>query len=158
SLAMALYFLKWTENFSPETVEPSTISEFKKGINLVILGSIIDFIPNIHIIITYIGLISVVLYVIGFWKIGKTIITEFGMGQMGDINLDATPDMYSGLGPSLYSPSSSINSYDYGSGESSSEQKWDGQLYQSSSLCPYCGAPKVEIDAEFCATCGKKIR
>ncbi len=160
SLALGLYFLKWTENFTSETVEPSTISEFKKGVNLVILSAVIDFIPDIHDIVIYISIFSAILYLIGFWKIGKTIMREFGLGQLGDINAYATPDMYSGLGPSSISTNSSTNSHDYDSADSASEQSWNVQSAESpesSPLCSYCGAPKSDEDAEFCGTCGKKI-
>ncbi|MHA1612494.1 MAG: hypothetical protein ACTSYU_10620, partial [Promethearchaeota archaeon] len=165
SLALALYFLKWTENFTPNIIEQSSITEFKKGVNLVILSSVLDFIPDFHDLVIYISIFSAVLYLIGFWKIGKTIIRDFGLGQLGDINAYATPDMYSGLGPSRLSSSSIYNSsksvdYDLeiSSSELNSSEKSSQQSSQQSSLCSYCGAPKLDLDAQFCATCGNKYR
>ncbi|MCF2140488.1 MAG: hypothetical protein K9W44_10590 [Candidatus Lokiarchaeota archaeon] len=97
SLISVLLLSKWQKNLFEEDIEPDLFEAMKKGINLLFIGAILNFIPQFDNILIIVSFFSALLSILGFWKFGKALIIEFGGGELDRIYDTPTPEMYEGL-------------------------------------------------------------
>ncbi|WP_457559433.1 hypothetical protein [Candidatus Harpocratesius sp.] len=97
SLISVFFLSKWQKKLFEEDVEPELFEAMKKGINLLFLGAILNFIPQFENILIVIGFFSALISVFGFWKFGKALIIEFGGEELNRIYDTPTPEMYEGF-------------------------------------------------------------
>lgn len=133
SLVTALFYKKWIHTLTPEIIDLSYRRDMDQGLSLVIVGGLLDFVPNLHPLFNLVMYGALLLYIVGFWKFGQALEREFGVGEFNDQFDEALPEMYT------FSHENHLNS----------------EINTLPTLCPYCGAPWLDPDSKTCSTCGK---
>ncbi|MCK5345138.1 MAG: hypothetical protein KAR20_17130 [Candidatus Heimdallarchaeota archaeon] len=134
-ITSGINFAKWAETLSMQQPSNYLLHKMADSVKYIKWGRILSVIPMVYALGPF-----VVIY--GFWTGGKAIMDVYTpRGGVNTLNVHAPP----------------LTSYEH----SQSQGDYGGPTLRPvntrSDVCVYCGAPKANPDAAFCAVCGKEL-